>query len=199
VYAFADEGFAMIPFALPTLTREPEIPVQMNVPGAVRYDPQRGEGVVCAAGGPGFRVGGQRFMALAARRGPPAHLRALGADAALTWFAMTWGCEFDPVRRRAYVNLPNLGLLAALDYDSGALLRTSFVGFGMRMATLDPLRRRLYLTNFLAGYVAAVDEATGRVLRRWQVGRFPRFSTLSRDGSQLLVGTNLGIVAIRLD
>jgi hypothetical protein len=96
-----------------------------------------------------------------------------------------------------YSAVPNLGLLVTMDYDSGEVLRTDYVGLGMRSVTFDRERGRVYLTHFLGGEVVAIDVDTGEELRRWSVGRFPRFATIV-DGHALYVGTNLGIVAIEL-
>lgn len=196
VFGFTDEGFEVIPVVASTMRREPAVAAPLFPPGAVRYDQARGEGILCASSGPVVRLDGARFMSVA-MRGDPLALRGLGAGP-LALATMTWGCDFDPVARRAWVAIPNLGLLATLDYDSGAVLRTDFVGFGVRSVTHDAARGRLYLTNFLAGHVSAVDPATGDEEARWAVGRFPRTAAVSRDGASLLVGTSLGVVAIRL-
>jgi len=197
LYTFPDEGFELIPFVASTMTREASIPVPFAPPGAIRYDALRGEGILCAAGGPITTLEGERFLSVATR-GDPLALRPLGTSS-LALVSITWGCDFDPGARRAYVAIPNLGLLATVDYDSGELLRTDFVGFGMRSVTHDARRARVYLTSFLGGFVSAVDPASGTEIDRWEVGRFPRTGTLTRDGASLLVGTNVGVVAVPLD
>ena len=198
IYGFTDEGFEMIPFVASTLTRRPSVEVPLFPPGAIRYDQDAGEGILCAAGGPVSSIDGERFISVAVR-GDPFALRPLGSDSLLTPLTMTWGCDWDPAERVAWVAAPNLGLLVTLDYDSGEVRGADFVGFGMRSVTLDAPRGRLYLTNFLGGYVVAIDRAGGGEVARWTVGRFPRFTTLSRDGRSLLVGTNVGVVSIALE
>src|SRR5690606_5914398 len=138
-------------------------------------------------GGPFAELEGKPYMALALR-GDPLTFRPLGTSA-LALATLSWGCNWDPEARVAYVAIPNLGLLATIDYDSGDVRRTDFVGFGMRSITVDARRGRLYLTNFLAGYVASIDPVNGEEVARWPVGRFPRFTSLSRDGASLFVGT----------
>lgn len=196
LYGFTDEGFEVLPFVASSMERLPSIEVPLLPPGAVRYDASRSEGIICSAGGPFTQIEGEAFMSLATR-GDPFEVRPLGTGA-LALATMTWGCDWDPVARRAWVAIPNLGLIATIDYDTGALLRTDFVGFGIRSLTYDGARRRIYATSFLAGFVAALDGATLDEVDRWWVGRFPRAATISRDGAALLVGTNLGVVAIEL-
>ncbi|UJR84384.1 YncE family protein [Sandaracinus amylolyticus] len=197
-YGITDEGGELVPIHVDTLRAEPEVRAPIFGAGAVRYDAARHEGLLCTSGGPVSRIDGRLFM-LPAVRGAPLRLRALGADTPLAWITMTWGCDWDPAGRRAYMNVPNLGLTAVLDYDSGALLQTAFTGFGMRAITFDPARRRLYLANFLGGFVAAIDASSLQELERWPVGRYPRMVALSRDGRSLFVGTNIGVVTIALE
>src|SRR5690606_27789878 len=118
----------------------------------------------------------------AALRGEPFELRELADSGAwLGPVSITWGCDWDPDADRVYTTVPNLGLLAELEYSSGRVLRTWLVGFGMRSVEHDPARRRVYFTDFLRGYVLAFDLRTERVVSRWFVGRFPRFVRLARD------------------
>lgn len=197
LYGLTDEGGEIIPIVASTMAREPSVPAPLFGPGATRYDGARHEGILCVGSGP-HRMGGRPYMAVAVR-GAPLALRPLGGDDPLAWVTMSWGCDLDVTARRAYVAVPNLGLLATLDYDSGRVLRRDFVGFNLRSVTLDRARRRVYLTDFLGGSVSAVDLATGREVRRWRTGRFARSVTLSRDGASLLVAANVGVVSIRLE
>jgi hypothetical protein len=196
IYGFTDEGFEALPFVASTLTPEPSIDVPLLPPGAIRYDGDRGEGILCAAALV-TELEGSGYIAVAIR-GHPFSVRPLGHDSLLSHTALTWGCDWDPSTRRAYVAIPNLGLLATVDYDSGEVLGTGFIGFGARSVTIDRPRGRLYITNFLGGYVSALDLESLEQTDAWQVGRFPRFATLSRDGDTLFVGTTLGVVAIAL-
>lgn len=197
VYGFSDEGFEVLPFEGSTLAPRPIIDGTFWPPGAIRYDATRGEGVLCTAGTALLRIDGSPYVAIAVR-GSPFSMRPLGGDGPLALGALTWGCDWDPETREVWVAVPNLGLLATIDYDTGAVLATHAVGFGLRSVTLDRSRRRLYVTDFLGGYVLAFDADTADEVDRWFVGRFPRTTTLSRSGASLYVGTNLGVVEIDL-
>jgi DNA-binding beta-propeller fold protein YncE len=98
-----------------------------------------------------------------------------------------------------YVALGNLGLLATIDYDSGELLQSSYVGIGARHLAVDRARRRIYVSNFLRGDVRAIDIDTGRTVDEWFTGRFVRFVSLSRNGRWLYAPSTMGIVRVALD
>jgi len=85
-----------------------------------------------------------------------------------------------------------------LDRRSGDVSSRAFVGFGARPVTYDPRRNVVYVGNFLRGDVLAFDVATGSVTRRWFAGRFVRDIELTRDGTGLLVTSNMGIVRVDL-
>jgi DNA-binding beta-propeller fold protein YncE len=93
----------------------------------------------------------------------------------------------------------NLGLLATIDYDTGRVERTQFVGFGLRSVAFDKLRRRIYVADFLGGNVLSIDVDSGAEVGRWFVGHYIRELQVSRDHSRLLTTSNLGIVRINLD
>ena len=188
LHIFCDENDRIRSAAWPSFERYPDTMAPI-FPGEVRYDPTRDEGVVCS------------WLTGAAVRGHPLAHRFFGQQAPTFWSiaALSWGCDWNPATRRVYTAVPNLGLLYEVDYDSGQILQKHWVGFGMRSATFDPHRGLVYLTNFLRGEVLAVDAATGATRAGWFVGRFAREAYLSRDGDSLFVGSNLGLVRIRLD
>ena len=139
--------------------------------------------------------------ALVAFRGHPFQVRGLAPSSEYpwAWLSIVWGCEFDPVARRAWAAVADLGLLLTLDYDSGAVLDRRFIGMGMRSMALDAARHRLYVANFLRGDVVSYDLGTGAEAGRWFAGRFVRGLRLSRDGRSLWVGSNLGVLSISLE
>ena len=169
------------------------------LPDGVHYDQRSGKGIVCGALGPLRRLDGAAYAAVAFDGEPfaPRPLAAAGAHPS-SWLALTWGCDWDPDRGRAYVALASLGLLLEIDYDSGRILDRRFIGFGVRAVELDLARRRLYAAYFLSGDVVALDLDSGATVARWPTGRFVRQLTLTRDGSGLLASANLGIVRIAL-
>jgi hypothetical protein len=170
----------------------------------VHFDPgdshsQNGEGIFCFASGPLFPDGGQGYASIAFRSAPFAHhLLAPSSSYPSSWASFTWGCDWDPVSRRAFVASANLGWLGVIDFDSGRYLARHFVGLGIRAVTWDPQRKRLYLGDFLRGEVFAIDPESGRELGRWFAGRFVRQIVISRDGRALLVTSNAGVVRIAL-
>ncbi|MEO8601510.1 MAG: hypothetical protein ABI629_02930 [bacterium] len=85
-----------------------------------------------------------------------------------------------------------------MDYDSGAILRRAFVGFGLRSVAYDAPRHRIYAGFFLGGDVIAIDVDSGAVVDRWFAGRMVRQVSMSRDRNSLLASSNLGIVRIPL-
>lgn len=165
----------------------------------VHYDRRLREGIICFAAGPIGSIDGERYVA-AAFKGVPFVARPLAPSSRYpsSWLAMTWGCDWDPIGRRAYVAIANLGVIATIDYDTGDVLHRSFAGFGIRTVALDRARRRVYAGVFLSGEVLAIDAETGRITDRWFAGRFIRYVTLARDGTSVLVASNLGIVRIPL-
>ncbi len=165
----------------------------------VHYDQRLHEGIICFAAGPISAIDGQRYVA-AAFKGAPFVARPLAPSSRYpsSWIAMTWACDWDPIGRRAYVAIANLGLLAVIQYDTGDVLDRSFVGLGIRTVAFDRARRRVYAGVFLSGEVLAIDADTGVITDRWFAGRFIRYVAVSRDGAALLVASNLGIVRIPL-
>lgn len=160
------------------------------LPHEVRYDAARAEGLVCS-GSPitgvatVFRV--RPFAARQLHAGPFAPL-----------MPFTWGCDWDADHRLVHASLPALGVLVTVDRASDAVVRWSFVGFGVRPVALDARRGRVYLARFLQGDVVALDPATGRATARWFAGRFVRDLRLTPDGGALLAASNLGVVRIAL-
>jgi hypothetical protein len=65
-------------------------------------------------------------------------------DSMVGWLAFSFGCDWDPATRRAYVAIPNLGAVAELDYDSGRVIDFGRTYVGLRYLRFDPSRRRLY-------------------------------------------------------
>src|SRR6185369_2967587 len=187
LHAFCDGNDRIRSVSLPSFERQPDTMVRL-FPGEVRYDAERDEGVVCS------------WLTGAAVRANPLSYRFFGAQQPTIWSvsAVSWGCDWDPVTRRVYTAVPNLGLLYEVDYDSGRVLRRHWVGFGMRSATLDRRRGLVYVTDFLGGHVVAVDIRSGRQRARWFVGRFVREAHLARDSQSLFVSSNLGVVQISL-
>ncbi len=189
LYMFSDRMNGIHRATLPDFERAPTLPPERFAPGELHYDPVAGEGVAC-----GSPLG-------AAIRGEPFSLRKFAADSSspLDKLSVTWGCDWDQAARKVYVTIPNLGLLARVDYDSGRVEQRWFVGFGRRSVAYDRQRGRVYFTDFLRGEVLAFDPTTGRTEERWFVGRFSRWVRLTRDRQSLLATSNLGIVRIPLD
>jgi hypothetical protein len=193
-----DEGEVIRPVRLADGAVLDPVPAPI-IPGDTRYDPARGEGLVCFAAGPFKRLNGAPFLSVAFR-GYPFVARPLGSppDNPTAWLSMVWGCDWDPATRQVYVADATLGLLTVLDYDSGRVLRRFPIGFGMRCVAVDPARGLVYIGNFLRGDVVAFDLASGEEVARWFVGRFVRHVTLSRDGQSLWATSTLGVVRIPL-
>lgn len=178
------------------LTPIDSIPVHFD-PGDSHY--QNGEGIFCFASGPLFGDGGHGYASIAFKGNPfQHHLLAPTSRYPSSWLSLTWGCDWDPPSRRAFVASANLGWLGVIDYDSGNYLARWFVGLGIRAVTWDPARKVVYLGDFLRGEVFALDPASGRELGRWFAGRFVRQIVISRDGRALLVTSNAGVVRIAL-
>jgi hypothetical protein len=195
---FADDGRQL------TRLRASDLAALEPAPGRfaadeVHYDQRLHEGIICFAAGPIGEIGGDRYAAVAFK-GAPFVPRPLAPSSRYpsSWAAMTWGCDWDPVGRRAYVAIANFGMLEVIQYDTGDVLDRSFVGFGIRTVAFDRARRRVYAGVFLSGEVLAIDADTGAITERWFAGRFIRYVALSRDGTALLVASNLGIVRIPL-
>ncbi len=191
-----DEGRNVYILRASDLQRLHTVPAPLIV-DQMRYDPTRNEGVMCASGGDVFDGG--RYPA-AAFTGAPFAFRPLAPSTRhpTSWIAATWGCDWDPVARRVYVAVASLGLIQEIDYDTGALLRSLYVGPGARPVVFDARRRLLYVAFFLEGTVLALDARSGAEVARWPAGRFVRSMGLSRDGTALFVASNLGLVRIPL-
>lgn len=158
-------------------------------PGELRYDGAADEGVFC---------GGVDVVTATFHAAPFAY-RDLAKQNLPLRAALSWGCDWDRRRRKIFVALPNLGLLAQIDQDSGRVERYLYVGFALRSVAYDGRRDRLYLTDFLGGDVIALDASTGAEVNRWFAGRFVREVKLRRDGTGLVVTSNLGVSLIDLD
>lgn len=197
-FMIADEAEKVFPVDADTMVSLPTIPGFYSA-GEVRYDPSRDEGLFCFGAGPVRTFEGQAALVIA-MQGNPFEVRILGGSDhwPLAWAGFSWGCDFDPVSRRVYATVPALGLVAAIDYDSGEVIETRWIGLGFRSATLDLERSLLYVSAFFSGEVLALDLVTLRPVGRWFAGRFVRQLVLSRDGSGLFVTSNLGIVRIEL-
>lgn len=174
------------------------VPVHF-VPDQVQYDEGRHEGIACAATGPTRRMGGQAYAAVAFT-GDPFTYRPLAASSQypLSWLATTFGCDWDPATRRAYVGVASFGLLLQIDYDTGEVLKSSFIGLGARAVVFDAIRRRVFVAFFLSGDVISVDLESGQIVDRKNAGRFVRHLKLSRDRRALLASSTLGIVRLPL-
>jgi len=158
-------------------------------PGQTLYDPDLDRGVMCG----GFDL----FSGFTLR---PWSYRVIAREGALTspvW--LSWGCDWDPQHKTVYATIANLGLLAAIDAESGRVVDTRFVGFALRAVAVDAPRGRVYLSDFLAGDVFAIDLESGEEVARWFAGHYLRELRLSRDGDTLLTASNLGVVRIALD
>lgn len=167
-------------------------------PAEYRYLPERREGLYCFASTPVAPIGGHAYLGLAVGD-DLLDVRPIGTSESVpwAWLAFSDGCDLDPERRRAYVGVATLGLVATLDYDSGELLDTSWVGLGVRSVLLDAARQRVYAANYLDGWVRELDAASGEQRRRWFVGRFVRQLAFD-DAGRLLVTSTLGVVRIDL-
>ena len=159
-----------------------------------RYDPRRHEGVLCGSATPGDWA---RHLGYVAKGFSPrtGEVRPLGGGL-LAMAELSWGCDADFERRRAYVGVANTGLVQTLDLDSGDVLAWHFVGLGARSVLLDAPRGLLYVADFLRGRVTAVDAETGAEAGSWFVGRYVHDLVLSRDRRVLLATSNLGILGI---
>lgn len=165
----------------------PDLPIATS-PGAIVYDAERDEGVMCGGvdGFSAFRLMPWSYRLIARENNP------------LRYLWMSLGCDFDRAGRKVYTTIPSLGLLAVIDYDTGLVERTHFVGLALRSVAFDAVRRRVYIADFLGGDVLAVDADTGDEVDRWFVGHYVRETLISRDGTKLLSTSNLGIGRIDL-
>ncbi len=179
-------------------TGEDPIPLRTGI-GESHYDRVHGEGIICLANGLLGMREGNPFLAVA-YRGFPFSSRRLGSSSVpLAWASFAMGCDFDPETRRAYVGVATTGLLATIDYDSGEVLRWSFIGIGTRSMVLDRRGHRLYGVSYPDGNLREVDIDTGRTARQWFIGRYPRGVSLARDGQSILATSTLGVVRVRPD
>lgn len=189
LYMASDRGNGIHRVLLPSFQPLPVLPPAFFIPDEVRYDPLAGEGIAC-----GHHIG-------AAIRGNPFALRFLadGSSPVLDQLSVNWGCDWDPATRKVYSNIPNLGLLDKIDYDTGHVEKRWFVGLGKRAVAYDAAHGRVYFADFLRGNVFALDEQSGQRVGPWFVGRFCRRLRLTHDGHALLATSNLGVVRISLD
>lgn len=199
LYVFGVDGRIITPMRGEDLQASEEIPIPL--PGLAdygHYEADRHEGIFCGSAGPLGAVfnEGRPYLAVGFR-GLPLALRPFGG-AMLGWVAISFGCDWDPATRRAYVAIPNLGAVAEIDYDTGQLIDLGRTDVGLRYLRFDARRRRLYAGDFLRGSIVELDADDKRQLRRWFVGRFARDVHPTRDGSALLAASNLGVLRIRL-
>jgi hypothetical protein len=187
-HPFTDECGPIRSVSGSDLSPLPELPIS-TCPGATVYDADADEGVMCG--------GLEGFVAF--RLHPWMHrpIARVANPTGRAW--LSWGCDFDRQGRKVYATVANLGLLAIIDYDTGRVDRTWFVGFALRSVAFDALRRRVYLAGFLGGDVISIDADSGVELARWFVGHYVRELKISRDHSKLLTTSNLGLVRISLD
>src|SRR5262249_45887340 len=139
---------------------------------AAHYDQTRHEGIACAGLGPLRRIDGNAYVSVAFA-GDPFTFRPLWPSSRYpsSWLAVPWGCDWDPAARRAYVAVASLGLLEEIDYDSGDVVRRSFIWPGVRSVVVDTDRRRIYAGFFLSGEVVAIDMASRAVGAPWPARR----------------------------
>jgi DNA-binding beta-propeller fold protein YncE len=199
LYVIGDDGRMIIPMRGDDLEPSADVPVQLPMLADYgRYDDARHQGILCGAAGPiGALANGGRPYLIVGFEGQPLALRPV-EDSLVGWLAFSFGCDWDPATRRAYVALPNLGAVAELDYDTGRLIDLDPAPIGLRYLRFDPHRHRLYAGDFLRGNVVELDAGDKHELRRWFVGRFARDVRPTRDGTALLAASNLGVVRIRL-
>jgi hypothetical protein len=199
LFVLGDDGRMIIPMNAETMQAAPDVQVPLAMLADYgRYDEGRHEGILCGAAGPiGALVNGARSYLAVGFSGRPLALRPVGGSL-LGWLAFSFGCDWDPATRRAYVAVPNLGAVAELDYDSGRIVDLRRADVGLRYLRFDPNRRRLYAGDFLRGAIVELDAGDKHELRRWFVGRFARDVRPTRDGSALLAASNLGVVRVRL-
>ena len=195
---FDDEGRELFQMHPSDLSAIGAVPAPF-LPDMADYDQATHRGIACAGAGPLLRTDGQAIASVAFD-GAPFAFRPLAPSSQYpsTWVSLVWGCAWDPPSGRVFVSIASLGLIAELDYDSGRILRRTFIGFGARSLALDLPRGRLYASYFLSGDVVAIDLASGAVVERWFAGRFVRSVQLAPDRQALLVTSNLGIVRIPL-
>lgn len=195
---FDDEGLYVYRLRASDLSPIDRLPAPFT-PDHAHYDQRLHQGIICAGGDPLHTIDGQSFLAVAFGGAPPS-FRPLAPSSRYpsSWLGGTWGCDWDPSTRRAYVAVAPHGLLEEIDYDTGRIVRWSFVGFGARAVAFDAGRRRIYLAFFLRGDVLAIDADTGAIVDRWFAGRFVRYIALARDQNSLLATSTLGIVRIPL-
>jgi hypothetical protein len=195
---FADEGDKIRRVRASTL--EPLEPLSLDpsfevfAPGELRFAPARNEGVLCGTP-PGVAtvVEGDPLKG----RRIPGPLK-FSLENLLGQVSLSWGCDFDPASRKIFSTVPNFGLLAVLNYDTGRLERTWFTGFGARPVVYDARRQRLYVGNFLRGDLTAYDAQTGAELARWSTGHYLRRLVLTHEGDALLASSNVGLLKIAL-
>jgi len=195
-----DRGVGMLPLRASDLSRNAPL-VELPLCAAdVYYDAERGEGLICYSPSLALSLRGEA-AAVVAFTGRPFAARGLATsrDYPWMWLSAVWGCGFDPVARKAWAAIADLGLLLRLDYDTGRIEQARFLGFGMHAMVVDGARNRLYVARFLSGEVLALDRDTGTEVGRWFGGRFVRGLRLSRDGRSLWVGSNVGVLRIALD
>jgi len=187
-HTLTDECGPILSFRGSDFATRPALPVA-DCPGATIYDAARNEGVMCGGmmGFVAFRLDPWRHRIIGRKNNPSGRL----------W--LSWGCDWDPVGRAVYALVPNLGILAVIDYDTGMVRQTHFVGFALRTVAFDAPRHLVYLSDFLGGDVIAIDANTGNEVNRWFAGHYLRELRIARDGKKLLTASNLGIVRIDLE
>jgi len=97
------------------------------------------------------------------------------------------------------VAAPALGLLTEVDLDSGGVVRSRFIGPGVRAVSIDARRHRIYVGDYFRGEVRALDADSARETAHWFVGRYLNDLRLTRDGHALLAASTLGVLRIDLE
>jgi len=189
LFLFTDSMRQVYRVSIPTFESMPALPVRGLCPSEMHYDVERAVGVACQ-GMTGAELRGEPFGVRYFADTPHSILDRIPSA--------TWGCNWDPVAKKVFTTLPNLGLLVRIDFETGRIEKRWPIGFGMRSVEYDRNRRRVYVGDFLRGRVIAFDEQTERIVERWFVGRFTRWVRLTPDMKGLLVSSNLGVVRIPL-
>ncbi|HHW97593.1 MAG: YncE family protein [Myxococcota bacterium] len=167
-------------------------------PEDYQYDSETGEGLYCYASTVLFPTDGTAFLALAFDKEDLLKFRPIGTSKAnpWVWLGFSDGCALDTAKRRAWSSVGTLGLITEMDYDSGAILASHFVGFGVRSILMG--KDRMYVSNYLNGRVSEYDLGTWELKRSWFAGRFIRHVQFNHNQTALLVTSTLGITEIGL-
>lgn len=167
-------------------------------PEDYQYDLETGEGLYCFSSTPLFPFDDTAFLALAFEKDDLLKFRPIGTSktSPWVWLGFSDGCALDTAKRRAWSSVGTLGLLSEMDYDSGAILESHFVGFGVRSILMG--KDRMYVSNYLNGRVNEYDLKTWELKRSWFAGRFIRHVQFNHNRTALLVTSTAGITEIGL-